>query len=172
MLLGAIPGAAESGATDEMGAAAAGGHVDSDQQPGARPGEIHQQTAEAGGFPQRGADAPEHRDQEHAGCRRGLQEQVRLQAEQRGRGGDGRELIHGARHPALVLTCKRWWFQRHEGSALHNHRGRHFAYGGPGRMVLPVSSQLHWMRRGRLTLRMLELDESAFRCGLCRSLAA
>lgn len=36
LFLGAISGAAESGAPDKMGATAAGKHVDSDQQPGAR----------------------------------------------------------------------------------------------------------------------------------------
>ena len=77
LLLGAVPGAAESGATNKMGAPAADKHVDLDQQPGAHLGELHQRSAEAGGFPQCRADAPEHGDHEHAGHGGGLQEQVR-----------------------------------------------------------------------------------------------
>lgn len=74
LLLGEIPGAAEPGATNKMGAAAADKHVDLDQQPGAHLGELYQQASEAGGFSQCGADAPELGDQKHAGCRGGLQE--------------------------------------------------------------------------------------------------
>lgn len=48
--LGALPGAAEPGATDKMGAAAAGEHHDSNQQLGAHLRELYQPTAEAGGF--------------------------------------------------------------------------------------------------------------------------
>lgn len=79
-LLGAIPGTAESGATNEMGAAAAGKHVYLDQQPGALLRELHQRAEEAGGFSQRAADAPEHGGHEHARYGGGIQEQVRLQA--------------------------------------------------------------------------------------------
>lgn len=72
LLLGAIPGAAESGATNKMGAAAADKHVNSDLQPGACLGELHQRAAEAGGLPQCRAAAPEDRDHEHEGCCGGL----------------------------------------------------------------------------------------------------
>uniref|UniRef100_A0A673T5B7 Keratin type II head domain-containing protein n=1 Tax=Suricata suricatta TaxID=37032 RepID=A0A673T5B7_SURSU len=82
LLLGAIPGATESGATNKMGAAAT-----------ARLGELHQRAAEAGGFSQCGADAPKHGNQEYAGCRGGLQEQVRPRAGEGVREKHGRKLV-------------------------------------------------------------------------------
>uniref|UniRef100_A0A452SC93 Keratin 77 n=1 Tax=Ursus americanus TaxID=9643 RepID=A0A452SC93_URSAM len=42
LLVGAVPGAAESGATNEVGAAAASEHLHSDPHPGAHPGELRQ----------------------------------------------------------------------------------------------------------------------------------
>lgn len=112
--LGAVPGAAEPGATDKMGAAAAGEHLHPDQQPGASLRGVHQSAAEAGGCSDHRAVAPEHGDQEHAGCRGGLQEQVRSQ------GG-----AKGSRRRLSGSFCS-WYNWQQGGSALCNCRGTPF----------------------------------------------
>ena len=73
---GAVPGAAEPGAGDQVGAAAAAGCEQLQEQPGARVRGLHQHPAEAAGDVVGGQGEAGLGPEEHAGFGGGLQEEV------------------------------------------------------------------------------------------------
>lgn len=73
---GAVPGAAEPGAGDQVGAAAAVGCEQLQEEPGASVRGLHQHSAEAAGDAVRGPGEVGLRAEEHARFGGGLQEEV------------------------------------------------------------------------------------------------
>ena len=109
---GAVPGAAEPGAGDQVGAATAAGPEQLQEEPGAHPRRLHQQPTEAAGDTVRGQGAAGLGAAERAGRGGGLQEEVSTDHQ------GHRSYSRGFLANPISVPLFRWGGSKHQGQGL------------------------------------------------------